>query len=163
MQPIEPITPRTRDLVTAFINEAWNGTVMLIRGEVIDMTQVDGFVWLEPDGKTIRGLVTYIVRGQACEIASLDSRRENRGVGTALVELVKAKARELGCARLQLLTSNDNINAIKFYQKRGFELVGVNLGAIDRARALKPEIPLIGQNGIPIKHEIEFVMTLQMR
>lgn len=160
MHPIEPITPRTRTLVTAFIAEAWNGTTMLIRGEVIDMTQVDGFVWLEPDGAAIRGLITYIFRGDACEIASLNSQCENRGVGTALVELVKAQARARGCTRLQLLTSNDNVNAIKFYQKRGFELAGVNLGAIDRARALKPEIPLIGQNGIPLRHEIEFAMEL---
>jgi len=160
MYPIEPITERTRPLVTAFIGEAWNGTSMVIRGEVIDMTAVDGFVWFEPDGMTIRGLVTYIIRDDACEIASLNSRCWNRGVGTALVELVKAKARALGCTRLQLLTTNDNINAIKFYQKRGFDLAGVNLGAIDRDRALKPSIPLIGQNGIPIKHEIDFMMEI---
>jgi len=156
----EPITESTRALVTAFIGEAWSGTAMLIRGEVIDMTRVDGFVWLEPDGATIRGLITYIVRGGACEITSLNSTLENRGVGTALVELVKDKARALGCARLQLITTNDNVNAIKFYQKRGFDLAGVNLDAIDRARALKPTIPLIGQNGIPLKHEIEFTMEL---
>jgi len=158
MYPIEPITPRTRAQVTAFIDEAWNGTNMIIRGEVIDMTKIDGFVWFEPDGATIRGLVTYIIRGLACEITSLNSQCERRGVGTALVELVKSKAWELGCTRLQLLTTNDNINAIGFYQKRGFDLVGVNLGAIDRERALKPSIPLTGQNGIEIHHEIEFAM-----
>jgi len=157
---VEPITERTRALVTAFIAKEWHGTDMLLRGEVIDMTKVDGFVWMEQDGVTIRGLVTYIVRGGVCEITSLDSKCENRGVGTALVELVKAKARELGCVRLQLITTNDNINAIRFYQKRGFDLVGVNLGAVDRARALKSEIPLTGQNDIPIRHEIEFAMEL---
>ncbi|MCL1951767.1 MAG: GNAT family N-acetyltransferase [Oscillospiraceae bacterium] len=160
MRPIEPITGRTRALVSAFIEKEWHGTDMLIRGEVIDMTQVDGFVWLEPDGVTIRGLITYIIRDGVCEITSLDSQCENQGVGTALVERVKAKARSLGCTRLQLITTNENINAIRFYQKRGFNLAGVNLGAVDRARALKPEIPLIGQNGIPIRHEIEFVMEL---
>jgi len=156
----EPISERTRDLVTAFIEKAWHGTDMLIRGEVIDMARVDGFVWMEPDGATIRGLITYIIRNGACEITSLNSQRENRGVGTTLIELVKAEARVRGCIRLQLLTTNDNINAIKFYQKRGFDLVGVNLGAIDRERALKPEVPLVGQNGIPIRHEIEFAMEL---
>jgi len=133
---------------------------MLIRGEAIDMTRVNGFVWLEPDGVTIRGLVTYIIRDGVCEITSLDSKCENQGVGTALVELVKTRAREQGCTRLQLLTTNDNINAIRFYQKRGFDLAGVNLGAVDRARALKPEIPLVGQNGIEIHHEIEFAMEI---
>jgi len=157
---LEPITERTRPLVTAFIGEAWNGTIMVIRGEVVDMTAVDGFVWFEPDGTAIRGLITYIVRGAACEITSLNSQAWNQGIGTALVGLVKARARALGCTRLRLLTTNDNINAIRFYQKRGFELVGVHLGAVDRERALKPEIPLIGQNGIPIKHEFDFAMEL---
>jgi len=156
----EPITERTRALVTAFIAGEWHGTDMRIRGEVIDMTAADGFVWLEPGGAAIRGLVTYSIRDRVCEITSLDSKCENRGVGTALVELVKEAARAQGCERLQLITTNDNVKAMRFYQKRGFELAGVNLGAIDRARALKPEIPLIGQNGIPIKHEIEFMMTL---
>jgi len=61
---------------------------------------------------------------------------------------------------VRLLTTNDNLNAIGFYQKRSFELVGVNLGAIDREREQKPSIPLIGQNGIPIHHEVEFLIDL---
>lgn len=156
----EPITARTRPLVTAFIAREWHGTGMLLRGELIDMTKVDGFVWLEPDGATIRGLITYLIRDGVCEITSLNSQRENQGVGTSLLELVKLHAREQGCHKLQLLTTNDNINALRFYQKRGFDLAGVNLGAIDRGRALKPEIPLTGQNGIPLRHEIEFAMEL---
>jgi GNAT superfamily N-acetyltransferase len=76
------------------------------------------------------------------------------------VNAVVARARELDCKRVQLLTTNDNLNAIGFYQKRGFELVGVNLGAIDKERALKPSIPFIGKNGIPIRHEVEFAMYL---
>ena len=160
MYTIEPITPRTRALVTAFIEQAWHGTDMLIRGEVIDMTLAEGFVWLEPDGMSVRALVTYIFQDGACEITSLNSLRENQGAGTALIELVKETARAHGCSLLRLITTNDNINAIKFYQKRGFDLVGINLGAIDLERAQKPEIPLLGQNDIPIHHEIEFAMKL---
>ena len=160
MYTIEPITPRTRALVTAFIEQAWHGTEMRIRGEAVDMTLVEGFVWFAPDGMAILGLITYIFREGACEITSLNSLYENRGTGTALVELVKETARAHGCSLLRLITTNDNVNAIKFYQKRGFGLAGINLGAIDKERAQKPEIPLIGQNGIPIHHEIEFAMKL---
>jgi len=131
---------------------------MMIRGEAVDMTNVDGFITME-DGK-LTGVITYIIRGRICEITSLDSVIENRGVGTLLVGAVVSRARELSCERVQLLTTNDNINAIGFYQKRGFDLAGVNLNAIDRERELKPSIPLIGQNGIPLRHEIDFVMRL---
>jgi RimJ/RimL family protein N-acetyltransferase len=118
---------------------------------------VGGFVLL--DNGALTGVVTYIVRGGVCEITSLDSMVEGCGVGTALIDAVVARARELGCKRLQLLTTNDNLNAIGFYQKRGFELVGVTLGAIDREREQKPSIPLIGQNGISTHHEVEFAMA----
>lgn len=156
---IHPITPQTRDRVTAYIADEWFGTDMLIRGEVIDMAQVDGFVLLGDLGELL-GLVTYIIRGGACEITSLNSECEGCGIGTALVGRVKAEALARGCTRLRVMTTNDNLNAIGFYQKRGFAWVGVNFGAIDLERAQKPEIPLIGQNGIEMHHENDFSMEL---
>lgn len=155
---IHPIDAETRPLVTAFLTNYWSGTFMLIRGEVIDITTVDGYALVESDA--LVGVITYIVRGDACEIVSLNSVTEERGVGAALVDAVISRTRELGCSRLRLLTTNDNLNAIGFYQKRGFELVGVNLGAIDKEREKKPSIPLIGQNRIAMHHEIEFSMEL---
>ncbi|MDR0286636.1 MAG: GNAT family N-acetyltransferase [Clostridiales bacterium] len=125
------------------------------------MTKVDGFILLDETGTGIAGLITYIFRDSYCEITSFNSERENQGIGTALLERVKTEAINRHCDKLQLLTTNDNINAIRFYQKRGFDLVGVNMGAIDRERAQKPEIPLIGENGIPLHHEIEFSMKLE--
>jgi ribosomal protein S18 acetylase RimI-like enzyme len=158
LMEIQAIDAETRPSVTAFIDEHWFGTDMLIRGEVIDMTAVDGYTLAE--NNVLTGVITYIVRGGVCEITSLDSTAENRGVGTQLLNAVISRARELGCKLLRLLTTNDNLRAIGFYQKRGFELAGVNLGAIDREREQKPEIPLIGQNRIPVHHEIEFSMAL---
>ncbi|GHU75915.1 N-acetyltransferase [Clostridia bacterium] len=155
---IREIDASTRPLVTAFINSHWFGTDMLIRGEVIDMTRVDGFVLIEED--VITGLVTYIIRDNVCEITSLDSAVPKRGVGSALVAELKKRAIEFGCIRLQLMSTNDNLNAIGFYQKRGFDMVGINLWAIDKEREQKPSIPLIGQNGVPMHHEIEFEMPL---
>ena len=156
----QAITPNLRPLINAFIAREWHGTDMLIRGEVVDMTCLDGFVWLEPDSENIRGLITYFIRDGVCEIVSLNSQSEARGVGTAMLNLVIDAARQQNCSRVQLLTTNDNLNAIGFYQKRGFQLAGVNLWAIDRERELKPSMPLIGQNGIPMHHEIEFEMEL---
>jgi hypothetical protein len=87
-------------------------------------------------------------------------RHPGQGVGTALIEAVKVAAIEAGCRRLWLMTTNDNLHALGFYQRRGFRLVAVYPGAVDAARLLKPEIPLLGNDGIPIRDEIELEIAL---
>ena len=68
----------------------------------------------------------------------------------------RAARQAAGCTRLWVITTNDNVNALRFYQRRGFCLVTVHRGAVDRSRAtLKPEIPAAGAYGIPLRDEIE--------
>ena len=55
---------------------------------------------------------------------------------------------------------NDNSNAIRFYQKRGFEWIGFYKNTINVSRKIKPELPEFGIDHIPIKHEIEFEYRL---
>lgn len=117
----------------------------------------------ELDGAVI-GLATYRIDGAACELMSLDSLREGRGVGSALVDAVIGLASSVGCARLTLVTTNDNLNALRFYQKRGFRLRALCPGAVDAARReLKPAILLQGENDIPIRDEIELEMEIEQR
>jgi hypothetical protein len=48
-----------------------------------------------------------------------------------------------------------------FYQRRGFCLVCVHRGAVDQSRAnLKPEIPLVGNYGIPLRDELDLEKQL---
>ena len=148
-----------RAAVNRFIAERWYTTEMALRGELVDMTGVDGIVAHE--GSEILGLLTYRAFGDALEILSLDSVLEGHGVGSWLIELAKARAVESGLDRLLLITTNDNIEAIKFYQKRGFDMLALHRNALDESRALKPEIPLTGEHGIPLQHEIEFEMILE--
>ena len=152
------ISPHNRQRINAFIKQHRFTTDMIIRGEIVDMTRVEGIVAM--DGDEIAGLLTYRINDGICEITSLDSLREGLGIGTTLVEQVIAIARAENCEKVSVTTTNDNINAIRFYQKRGFDLVKLHHDSINHARLLKPEIPLIGQNGIPIKHELEFELLL---
>jgi hypothetical protein len=77
-------------------------------------------------------------------------------MGTALIEAVRLLARRRRCARLWVITTNDNVDALRFYQRRGFRLLTVHHGAVDRSRAsLKPEIPQVGAYGIAKRDEIE--------
>jgi ribosomal protein S18 acetylase RimI-like enzyme len=133
---------------------------MVVRGEVVDMTVLDGFVVY--DEEDIIGLITYKIEHNECEIMSLDSLRENQGIGTALVDKVIERANKEKCSKVKLITTNDNINALRLYQKRGFDMVKLYYNAVDTARTLKPSIPMLGDFEIPIKHEIEFEMGLLM-
>ena len=153
------ITDFSRLKINGFIRDHWFTTEMVILGEIVDMTVVEGIAAM--DGDEIVGLITYRVSGDTCEITSLDSLREGQGIGTALLEQVIALAREKNCLKVSLITTNDNIHAIQFYQKRGFDLVRLHKDSIQQARVLKPEIPLIGSNGIPITDELELEMLLR--
>lgn len=152
------INSQNRNLINTFIKQHWYTTTMIIRGKEIDMTKTEGFYFGE--GENIIGLITYIVYDNILEITSLDSLQENQGIGSKLVETVIHEAKERKCQKIVLITTNDNINAIKFYQKRGFDMVHLFHNALDISRKLKPEIPLIGENSIPLRHEIEFELSI---
>lgn len=155
MTGLRRLTPGDLPRLRRFWIEHWAGAEMIVHGEVLRPDQLQGFVSEDWDG-----VVTYRYRARECEIISLDSRHEGRGVGTALVNAVIAEARGHGCSRVVLSTTNDNLIALRFYQKRGFALVRVLRGAVDEARKLKPGIPTIGENGIPLRDEIELEMSL---
>jgi ribosomal protein S18 acetylase RimI-like enzyme len=54
------------------------------------------------------------------------------------------------------VTTNDNVDALRFYQRRGFRLAALRAGAVEDARArLKPEIPWTGADGIELRDELE--------
>ncbi len=152
------ISSTDRELVNAFIREHWYTTIMIIRGKEVDMTQTEGFYFAE--GNDIIGLITYMVHDSILEITSLDSMRENQGIGSKLLEMVIQEAKKRKLHKIILITTNDNINAIRFYQKRGFDMAHLFHNALDISRKLKPDIPLIGENNIPLRHEIEFELSI---
>lgn len=129
------------------------------RGELLRPTD-HAMLIAEESGERV-GLLTYVVDGDACEILTLGATRPWSGTGTALVEAVRRVAREQGCRRLWVVTTNDNVDALRFYQRRGFRLDTLRPGAVDEARrTLKPAIPEIGDHGISLRDEIELVSDL---
>jgi GNAT superfamily N-acetyltransferase len=155
---MQQLTVDDREWVARFMAEHWGSSSMVVHGTIYYPHEFPGFVAL-CDGERV-GLVTYRLEGNECEMLSLDSMRQSMGVGSALIEAVKEAARRAGCWRLWLITTNDNLHALRFYQKRGFTLVAVYPNALEAARKLKPEIPLIGYDGIPLRDEIELETIL---
>ena len=123
-----------------------------------DAAALPGFVAMV-DGNP-KGLITYRTEKDQCEIISLDSLAEGSGIGTALLNAVLDVARSSGCVRTWLITTNDNTPALRFWQRRGFEIVALYRGAVGESRKLKPEIPHLGSAGIPIRDEIELELCL---
>jgi N-acetylglutamate synthase-like GNAT family acetyltransferase len=142
-----------RDLVKRFFEEHWGSSQMVVSTGVYHCDQLDGFALIS-ETKEIIGLITYVIKNDVCEIISLDSLIESKGIGTMLVTAVENAAREHGCKILKLITTNDNLQALKFYQKRGFRLMEIYRNAVEEARKIKPEIPKVGYYGIPIVDEI---------
>jgi ribosomal protein S18 acetylase RimI-like enzyme len=152
------LTGRDRDWVERLIVERWGSEDVVGRGRVWRPAELPGVAAFE--GGRCVGLVTYELDGESCEVVTIDALDEGRGVGTALLEAVEAVAREAGCVRVQLLTTNNNLRALAFYQKRGFRLVGLVPGAIDEERKLKPSIPNVDAKGLPIRDELHLELPL---
>ncbi len=155
---IHPLNSNDREWVSQFILEHWGSNKVVSRGVVYYPQDLPGFVAVYNSEKV--GLVTYNITGASCEIVTIDSIRLSSGVGTALIEAVKDTAMKSGCRRLWLITTNDNLNALRFYQKRGFVLFALHRNALELSRTLKPGIPLIGNDGIPLRDEIELELIL---
>ena len=103
----------------------------------------------------LAGLVTFDVRPGVLEIVTINALDRFSGIGTMLIEAVRAEAKRLGCQQITLTTTNDNVDALRFYQRRGFRLAALRPGAVDRSRLRKPEIPRTGDFGIPLRDEID--------
>ncbi|MAU13034.1 MAG: GNAT family N-acetyltransferase [Anaerolineaceae bacterium] len=160
---IRPLEREDREWVAHFMDEHWGTTQIVSRGKSHYGHLMPGYV-AEREGKeeteTI-GLLTYRLEDNTCEIMTLNSLDEEKGVGTALVERLVEDVKTIGnIKRIWLITTNDNLAALKFWQKREFVLVTIHRDSIKESRRLKPQIPIVGQEGIPIRDEIELEYPL---
>ncbi|MCL5735023.1 MAG: HAD-IA family hydrolase [Actinobacteria bacterium] len=156
---IRSVEPSDREWVLSMVRE-WGGTDFIIsRGRRIYPADLPGLCAISDDGYPL-GLATYEIIGGDCQMVTLLAKEPLRGVGTALVRAVRAAAVEAGSRRLWLITTNDNLDALRFYQRRGFEISAIHRDLRQAARRLKPSMPEIGNYGIAIRDEIELEMML---
>ena len=159
MKPaIKELDDQYRSWAHNLLTERWGSHFVVSRGRVYEADRLPGFVAFI-EGKP-KGLTTYRIINEECEVVTLDSLIGGIGIGTALLDAVKRVAEMRGCQRIWLITTNDNLPALKFYQKRGYRLAAVHRDALTRSRQLKPSIPEIGLDGIPLRDEIELELDL---
>jgi GNAT superfamily N-acetyltransferase len=155
---IRPTTAADHDWVRQKMVESWGAEIVVGHGTIYRPADLPGLV-AELSGAGA-GLLTYSIRAGAGEIVTLDAWIERRGIGSGLIEEVKKIAVRANCRRLWLITTNNNTHALQFYQKHGFVLSALRVNEIEKSRLLKPEIPLLGIDGIPIRDELELEMPL---
>lgn len=153
---IRASTEADREWIRRQLNESWGSHMMVLRGELFDATSCPALIAGDREG-----LLHYrALSDDTCEIVTLEAFRTGRGIGTTLIEAMATLAKNDGHARLVVVTTNDNLDALRFYQARGFRLSALWPGAVDEARKLKPEIAPTGNYGLPIRDEIELVRDL---
>lgn len=155
---VRQLTSTDTPWVTQALTNLWGSTQMVSRGKLIDLTTLDGFI-AEDNGRNI-GLITYKIENTECEITSINALTPGKGIGHALLEEVEKIAKEKGVRQLVVITTNDNPKAVAFYEKNGFAITAVRKNIMDAYRKLKPEIPLVGNDGIPLTDEIELQKTI---
>ncbi len=152
---IRAAKPSDREWMGDFLRVRWTAATIVAHGEAIDAAALPALI-----AETRCGLATWRQHGIDAELVTLDTVPVGLGTGTALIEALVAQLRIEGCQRLWLTMTNDNISALRFYQRRGFRLMQVRPGAVDTARALKPSIPAIGAHGIPMQDELDLCRVL---
>lgn len=155
----EKLTDQNRDEVAEFIVRHWQSRMILSRGRQFYPHQGQGLI--ERREGQIVGLLTYSMEDDGMEILTLNSTIAGQGIGSSLMLDVIENARKSNCERIVLTTTNDKLRAVSFYQRLGFRMVAINLGAVDRGREIKPEIPKTGEGGIPIRDEIVMELLVE--
>lgn len=154
---VRPFEKRDRAWARELLTSRWGAPHVVARGRLHQADLLPGLVARVGE---VRGLLTYLLEAEECEIVTLDSEESGLGLGAALIEAVTSLARAAGCRQVVVMTTNDNTPALRFYQRRGFRLAALHPDVVVERRALKPEIPEVGLDGIPIRDEIELVHEL---
>jgi GNAT superfamily N-acetyltransferase len=140
--------------IEAVVAGHFGSAEVVSRGVLHDARTLPGFV-AEVESEPA-GLLQYRETDGQCEVVILISLIPRQGIGRELLKTVQTFARQAGCKRLWLVTTNNNTSAIAFYQKVGWEQVAIYPGAVREARKIKPQIPLYDEAGVAIEDEIEF-------
>ena len=146
------------DWITEVLLDNWASNIIVTRGISYQADLLSGFI-VELEGKRV-GLLTFNISDDELEIITLNAIDEGKGVGTILLEEVEKLAKTKNCKRFWLITTNDNVDALRFYQKKGYEIKSVHRYAIDESRKIKPHLPFVGKFGIAIRDEIDMEKIL---
>jgi GNAT superfamily N-acetyltransferase len=152
------LEPADTEFIDRHWRELWGLPLVSVRREYMP-SDVEGLVYKDEWGAP-QGLVTWHIDGNDAEIVSVDAFEQGRHIGGRLVDGAEGALRQRGIGCVTIITTADNLRALAFYVRRGYRLVAVHLDAMDRVRKFKPEVPLTGHDGLPLRDMLELKKDL---
>jgi GNAT superfamily N-acetyltransferase len=153
---LRPITDQT--VVRDTLMKVFTVDHLLVMGRPYPVRELD--VIGAYDREELLGLALWTIKGQTALLPAVISLSTRRGVARALIGYVQDLAKKGGAKRLRAMTTNDNLDALRFYQLYGFRLTALFVNALDMLRVLHPSLEKIGFNDIPRRDAIELEMEL---
>jgi ribosomal protein S18 acetylase RimI-like enzyme len=150
---IEKLNENNKTFIEEYLKEHWHASFIVSRGIAHWINDLDGFAAF--DGNQLAGFITYYIKDLQMEIVTLNSIPSGKGIGSTLLFNALEYAKEVNLKRVWLITTNDNMDSLRFFQKKGFDLIRIHNNAMDITREMKPQIPVMGRDGILLKHELE--------
>ncbi|MGQ6221264.1 GNAT family N-acetyltransferase [Serratia sp. IR-2025] len=141
-------------ILKSLILEHCGGDSMVVHGEEFILSSLPVFVCSE--GNKICGFCVFKEDKESIEIIAINALISRKVIGLTLIDEVKRYAVAHGKMEIKLTTTNENLGAIVFYKKMGFNLYSVDVDAVTKARMIKPSIPLFSEEGVLIKDELHF-------
>lgn len=154
---VRPAIPADEKWLNDLMDKNWGGLPLVIRGKKYYPAKLNGII--AENGNDVAGFLFYEIQNQDCEIIVLEVFDKFKGTGTLLLDELKNIAKSQ-CSRVYLMTTNDNIDALRFYQKRGFHICGIHIDSVKISRKIKPTIGILGDYDIPVRDEIDLELIL---
>jgi ribosomal protein S18 acetylase RimI-like enzyme len=142
-----------------WFEQHWGDRTVAAHGTAYSMDDVECLV--ADDGGRLVGAVTFRTEAEDMEVVTIDADERRRGIGRTLLAAAVAEAQHRGLRRVWLTTTNDNLTAIAFYQAVGFRLCALRPDGVAESRRVKPTIPLRGENGLPLRDELDLERILR--
>ena len=134
--------------------EEWGGEYCVFLGRKFYLEAFPAFYLKDAFHKRV-GFITYEIKGQICEIMTLNAFIKFRGIGSRLLDRVIEESKSLALKKIIVRTTNDNLDALRFYQRKGFTISHFFPNALEADRKQKPAISMIGDYGIMRRDAIE--------
>jgi len=146
-----------REKIRKFVKRFWGEEEQLTFDRKFMVAQLPAYI--AKVGKNIIGFASFAEVNSDIIIVALSvlPQYQNAGVGKNLIQKVEAETRRLGKKKLLVLTSNDDLPALAFYQSLGFQIYEVKPNVI----AEKHGMILKGIGGLPIRDELRLQKLLQ--
>lgn len=141
-------TPDTDELARDWTEFTGGPPVLAVLGE-FEPGDVEALGMRGDAGR--RAIISWYRDGETAELTSVHASPPGSGAGRELLSLVEQRLRGAGVRRLLVATTDDNTDALGFYQSLGFRLVRIEFDWMDRVRERKPGVPLTGNRGLPLR------------